>query len=195
MKRAIIIVMAFCIIATQASYAQEKERRFGFELNGGVSFATSKPSGTDLNTGLGFEGIIHYRVLQNTGIYAGWGWNRFRADHSFAGNDMCFEETGYVFGLQYKRSIGSSPLSYYFRAGGLYNHIELENAAGDIIADSGHGLGYQLTAGLEYQLGKNWSILPGIKYNNLSTDMDLEGIFTHLDHQYLSVRVGFLKKF
>lgn len=195
MKRAIIIVMAFYFVTMHDLFAQEKDRRFGFEFNGGASFATSKPAGTDLNTGLGFEGIFHYRVLQNAGIYAGWGWNRFGADNSFAGSDVCFEETGYAFGLQYKRSIGSSPLSYYFRAGGLYNHIEIENAAGDIIADSGHGMGYQLAAGLEYQLGKNWSILPGIKYNNLSTDIDVEGVSTHLDHQYLSVRVGFLKKF
>jgi hypothetical protein len=83
-----------------------------------------------------------------------------------------------VFGLQYKHAIGSTPLSYYLRAGGLYNHIEIENADGDIIGDTEHGLGWQFAAGIDYSLGKNWSITPGLKFNSLARDVEMNGTTT-----------------
>lgn len=175
--------------------AQENDKRFGLELSAGASWATSKPGNTKLNTGFGFEGLFHYRFMPHTGVYAGWGWNRFGADDSFAGSDVCFEETGYVFGLQFKHPISTWPIAYYLRAGGLYNHIEIENSDGDIIGDTGHGLGFQLAAGIDYSLGKNWSITPGLKFNSLSGDVEIEGVTTSLNHNYLSLRVGIIKRF
>lgn len=175
--------------------AQENDKRFGLELSAGASWATSKPGNTKLNTGFGFEGLFHYRFMPHTGVYAGWGWNRFGADESFAGSDVCFEETGYVFGLQFKHPISTWPIAYYLRAGGLYNHIEIENSDGDIIGDTGHGLGFQLAAGIDYSLGKNWSITPGLKFNSLSGDVEIEGVTTSLNHNYLSLRVGIIKRF
>lgn len=194
MKTKAIVTIALMLIGV-TSIAQYNEKRFGFELSGGVSIATSEPGDASLNTGFGFEGILHYRILQHTGIYGGWGWNRFGSASSFAGSDICFEETGYVFGLQFKHPLGEKPLSYYLRAGVLYNHIELENAAGDIIGDTEHGAGFQLAAGLDFSIGRNWSITPGLKYNYLSKDIEMEGISTNLNHNYISLRVGFLKKF
>lgn len=195
MKTKVLLILSLCILMIGAVYAQENGKRFEIELNGGASVATGKVGETKLNPGFGFEGTLHYRILQHTGVYAGWGWNRFGADNSFAGTDVCFEETGYVFGLQFKHPIGSSPLSYYLRVGGLYNHIEIENAAGDIIGDTGHGLGFQLGAGIDYNLGKNWSITPGLKFNSLSRDVEVEGVTTGLNHNYLSLKVGIQKRF
>ncbi len=195
MKTKALLILTFCLLITGVLQAQQNGKRIDFELNGGASMATSKPGGTQLNPGFGFEGTFQYRILKHTGIYAGWGWNRFGADNSFAGADVCFEETGYVFGLQFKHPIGSSPLSYYLRAGGLYNHIEIENAAGEIIGDTGHGFGFQLGAGLDYALGKNWSIVPGIKFNYLSMDIEMDGVTTRLNHNYISLKVGVIKRF
>lgn len=195
MKEKVILTIVISLLVTAASFAQENEKRFGFELSGGASIATSKPGDAELNPGFGFEGIFHYRLMPHTGIYGGWGWNRFGADNSFAGVDVCFEETGYVFGLQFKHPIGTMPLSYYLRAGGLYNHIEIENEAGDIIGDTGHGLGFQLAAGINYPVSRNWTVTPGLKFNYLSKDVEIQGITTGLNHNYISLRIGFLKKF
>jgi len=159
-------------------------------LSSGASLATSKPSEAKLNPGFGFEVILNYRFLPDTGIYGGWGWNRFGADNSFAGNDVCFEETGYNLGLQFKHPIGESATSYYFRAGGLYNHIEIENADGDITHDSGHGLGWQLAGGVDINLGKNWSLTPGVKFNSLNRDVKNEGVNVPLDLNYLQFIIG-----
>lgn len=195
MKTKVILVVAFILVFFFNSIAQEKEKRFGFELSSGASFATQKLGGAELNPSIGFEGILHYRFLLHTGMYGGWGWNRFGSDNSFAGRDVCFEETGYVFGLQYKHPFGESNTSYYLRAGGLYNHIEIENADGDITHDSGHGLGWQLAGGFDINLGKNWSLTPGVRFNSLSRDVANEGVNVPMNLNYLQVRVGILKKF
>lgn len=195
MKTQTFLAVTFIMLFSTTSFSQEKQKRFGFELSSGLSVATQKLNGAELNPGLGFEGIFHYRFMPHTGIYGGWGWNRFGADKSFAENDVCFEETGYVFGLQFKHPFGESETSYYLRAGGLYNHIEIENADGDITHDSGHGLGWQLAGGIDINLGKNWSLTPGIKFNSLNREVVNEGVDAPLDLNYLQFRIGFLKKF
>jgi opacity protein-like surface antigen len=195
MKTKALLITALIVTFFFSGNAQEKEKRFGFEVSTGASVAMKKLGGSTLNPGVGFEGIFHYRFIDHTGIYGGWGWNRFGADISIAGNDVCFEETGYVLGLQFKHPIGESATSYYFRAGGLYNHIEIENADGDITHDSGHGLGWQLAGGVDFQLGKNWSLTPGIKFNALNRDVQNAGVDVPLELNYLQVRVGILKRF
>ncbi|MGM0621539.1 MAG: outer membrane beta-barrel protein [Bacteroidota bacterium] len=195
MKTKALLSIVFVILLSATTLAQEKEKRFGFEFSSGVSMATNKLDESTLNPGFGFEGIFHYRFLPHTGVYAGWGWNRFGADESFAGNDVCFEETGYVFGLQFKHPFGNSPVQYYLRGGGLFNHIETENSNGEIINDTGHGLGWQLAAGIDVPLGKNWRFTPGVKFNALARNADFEGVDRELKHNYASLRVGILKRF
>tara|TARA_R110002050_G_scaffold151855_2_gene279101 strand:+ start:30879 stop:31502 length:624 start_codon:yes stop_codon:yes gene_type:complete len=195
MKTKAFLCIIFVVLISVTTFAQENEKRFGFEFSSGASVATQKLAGTSLNTGYGFEAIFHYRILPHTGVYAGWGLNSFSADESFAGNDVCFEETGYVFGLQYKRPFGDSSLQYYLRAGGLFNHVETENTGGDIINDTGHGLGWQLAAGIDVKLGNNWSLTPGLKFNALSRDSEFDEVSRTLDYNYISLRVGVVKLF
>ena len=195
MKTRVMMIAVLVTLIMGTSAAQDIQKRFGFELSGGASLATTEPGGTELNPGYGFEGILHCRILKYTGIYGGWGWNRFGADESFAGSNISFEETGYIIGVQHKQPVGKSPLSVYLRAGLLYNHIEIENKEGDITHDTGHGPGFQIAAGIDYPLGKNWSITPGIKFNSLSNETIREGDTTEIDHSYLSLRIGILKRF
>ncbi|RMG79159.1 MAG: opacity protein [Bacteroidetes bacterium] len=195
MKTKVLTIVGMVMLFTSGIFAQNSEKRFGFELNGGASLAAKELSNTSLNAGGGFEILLHYRFMTHLGAYAGWGWNKLPAENSFAGDDVCFEETGYVFGLQFMHPIGDSPFSYYVRGGGLYNHIETENAEGDIINDTGHGLGFQLASGVNYYLGKNWNLTGGVKFNSLNRDADFEGVSKSLDYQYISLRIGFVKQF
>ncbi len=177
------------------SIAQETEKRFGVELNAEVSFVSSDLNGANLNTGLGFETILQYRFMPFTSVYGGWGYSHFNANESFAGSDIDFEQTGYILGLQFKNSIGDSPLSYFVRGGLLYSHIETENNDGEIISDTGHGVGFQVAGGLEVALGNNWSLAPSLKFNSLSGETELEGVNYQLEHRYVSARLGFIKRF
>src|SRR5690554_7636532 len=100
MKTKLFFILVWTVLFYSAGFAQDGEKRFGFEFSPGVSMATAKLAGVTLNPGFGFEGIFHYQFLSQLGVYGGWGWNRFGADESFAGNDAAIEETGYVLGLQ-----------------------------------------------------------------------------------------------
>lgn len=195
MKAKAFKIAGMVMLLTSSIYAQNSEKRFGFEVNAGPSLATKELNNTSLNTGGGFEFLLHYRFMPHLGAYAGWGWNRQSADHSFAGNDVSFEETGYVFGLQYLHPIADSPFSYYARVGGLYNHIETENSDGDIVNDTGHGLGLQIASGVNYYLGKSWYLTGGLRFNVLNRDTDFDGISIDLNYQYVSLRIGFVKQF
>jgi opacity protein-like surface antigen len=195
MKTKAFSILAILMLLSWSGFAQKGEKRFGLEFSGGASWATSQLGGADLSQGFGFEGILHYRFMPHLGMYAGWGWNQFEAETSFAGKNAQFEETGYVFGLQFKHPIGNSPVSWYVRGAGLYNHIEMENTAGDIINDTGHGFGWQAAAGIDLNLGANWSLTPGLKFNSLTRDTDFEEVSRQLKLNYVSARLGILKKF
>jgi opacity protein-like surface antigen len=193
MKNTLVVLLATVMLF--AVHLLMAQPRFAIELRPGVSFATQELGDADLKTGLGFEGMLSYRFTNTVGAYAGWGWNRFSADQSFAGADADFEETGYLFGVQFNPTLGDGALGLYLRAGALVNHIEVENKGGDIISDSGHGLGYQLGAGLDVGLGSNWQLRPGLKYQSLSRDLEIETTTTPVDLRYFSIAVGIAKNF
>lgn len=190
MKKQVLAIIALATMVSISTIAQDNSGRFGIELTGGASFATQDLGNSSLQTGFGFEGLLHYRVLPHTGLFAGWGWNRFAAD-----DNLDYEETGYIMGLQFKHPIGSSPIAYYLRAGALYNHIEVENDKGDIIGDTGHGWGWQAAAGVDIPLGSGWSLAPGVKFNSLSRELDQDGVTTDLNLNYFSARLGVVKVF
>ena len=167
--------------------AQDK---WSLEFRPGANYATQDIADADLGLGFGAELTIAYRFMPHLAAYAGWSYNNFAADQSFAGADASFEETGYTFGLQFIHPIGESDIKYLVRAGGTYNHIEIENNSGDIIIDSGHGLGWQAEAGLVIPLSEKFSLLPSLRYRSLNRDIEIENVSTSVDLNYLSVGVG-----
>ncbi|HSL88552.1 MAG TPA: outer membrane beta-barrel protein, partial [Ignavibacteriaceae bacterium] len=181
-----IVALTFLTVLNQ-SIAQDK---WSLEFRPGVNYATQDIADADLGLGFGTELTIAYRFMLHLAAYAGWSYNNFAADQSFAGTDASFEETGYTFGFQFIHPIGESGLSYLVRAGGTYNHIEIENNGGDIIIDSGHGLGWQAEAGLVIPLSEKFSLLPSLRYRSLNRDIEIENVSTSVDLNYLSVGVG-----
>ena len=185
-ERGIAFFFAMCLFLF-LSVSTEAQDRVSIQFRPGVSFATTALFDADLKVGFGFEGSVAYRFMPHVGAYAGWGWNRFSASQSFAGADMDFEETGYTLGLQFIHAFSRDmPFEYFARAGVIINHIEIENSQGEMIADSGHGTGFQVETGLSFSLGETFRIMPGIKYQSLSREIDLEGIRYPLDLNYLS---------
>lgn len=188
MKKLLLTIVAVTLLTLfNQSYAQDK---WGLEFRPGVNYATQDIADADLGLGFGAELTIAYRFMPHLAAYAGWSYNNFAADQSFAGADASFEETGYTFGLQFIHPIGESDIKYLVRAGGTYNHIEIENNSGDIIIDSGHGLGWQAEAGLVIPLNEKFSLLPSLRYRSLNRDIEIENVSTSVDLNYLSVGVG-----
>lgn len=188
MKQSLLTIAALMLFSLfSQSYAQN---RWSLELRPGINYATQDISDADLGLGFGAELTIAYRFMPHLAAYAGWSYNNFAVDQSFAGADASFEETGYTFGLQFIHPIGESEIKYMVRAGGTYNHIEIENNSGDIIIDSGHGLGWQAEAGLVIPMSDKFSLLPSLRYRSLNRDIEIENVSTSVDLNYLSVGVG-----
>lgn len=188
MKKLLLITVTLAIIfAINQSVAQD---RWSLELRPGVNYATQDISDADLGIGFGAELTIAYRFMPHLAAYAGWSCNNFAVDQSFAGKDASFEETGYTFGLQFIHPIGETGIKYLVRAGGTYNHLEIENSDGDITVDSGHGLGWQAEAGLVIPLSEKFSLLPSIRYRSLNREISINNSTTPVSLNYFSAGVG-----
>lgn len=186
------MVLAVAMVCTsQVVFAQD---RWSFEFRPGVDFATKKLGDTDLKTGFGLEGTFAYKFMPHLAVYAGWSWNKFGSNQHVNGNTLDFEETGYTYGLQFIHPIGDSKINLLARAGGLANHIEVENG-NDIIADSGHGFGWQIEGGLTIPLSEKWMLMPSVRYRSLNRDLTIENSTTNVDLNYLSLGLGVAVKF
>ena len=67
MKTKVFLWMALMALSITTVISQETGKRFGFELSGGASFATRDLDDANLKTGMGFEGILHYRCNNEMG--------------------------------------------------------------------------------------------------------------------------------
>ena len=184
----IAIFLGFCFSAKS-----QENKKWIFELNAGPSWDTESPANADLSLGLGFEGVFTYAIMPHTSAYVGWGWNRFGSNSSEIGQDFDFEETGYILGLQFKHPISTSSLSWFVRGGAIFNHLEVENSAGELLHDTKHGLGWQLASGLEITIYENWFIRPQLKYHNLDRSLTIDEQHINMYQSYFSFRLGIAK--
>lgn len=178
------------LLLMSLSVFAQSNNNWNFEFRSAGSYATQDLGDADLEIGIGFEGNVTYRFMPHLSASFGWGWNKFSAEKSFVGTNMDFEETGYTFGLQFIHPIDNSRISYLVRGGGIFNHIEIENNEGDIVHDSGHGLGWQIETGLAISLNNQLSLIPSIRYRSLSREINTEASNVSVDLNYLSAGIG-----
>jgi hypothetical protein len=185
-----ILVLALSI---GASEARAQALGIGLRTTGAVS--TQKLAGAELDTGLGFGGVLSYRLQQHLAAYGGWDWLRFHAAESFAGADADFEETGYTLGLRFEHPFGDGSVSYRVEAGMTYKHVEVENEAGDLVADSGHEPGFELGGGLVLPLRGAWRLAPSIRYRSLQPVFEVDGLTRESALRYAAVELGLSYRF
>ena len=159
------------------------------EVRGGAAFPTTDLGPAGLNTGGGFEVTAGYRFLPHLGVYGGWDWMRTSTDGLLLGSDYDVEDTGYAFGLAFRHPLLRS-FGGWLRGGGIYNHVELEDDEGDVVADSGHELGWEVGGGLQIPLGERFALTPGVRYRSFSGTLDVDDAVFDFDRSYLAVEVG-----
>lgn len=170
--------------------------RWGLEFRASGSIATQDAARDTHENGIGFEATVQYRLLEHLSAYAGWDWTHYQALEAIAGPDMDLEETGYLFGLRFEHSIRQGrPLAYWVRSAATVKHLELENDEGDIVDDSGHGLGWEVGAGLAVPFATGWSATPGIHYRTLSRDLDVGTQTFPVELQSVSLEIGIARRF
>lgn len=178
--------------APLAAQSEEGASRWSFGLHAGIAAPTSEIEGDDLGAGTGFETNFAYRVVRHLAIYAAWDWHRFTPDDVLGLSDVEVGESGYAIGLRFDHPLGSengSGAGYRIRAGMTLNHIELEDADGDMIEDSGHGVGYEFGAGVMFPLAGPWSIGPQVRFRSLERELDVGGGEVDVDLSYLAFDV------
>ena len=164
---------------------------FGVEVRANGAISTQDTEREYNENGFGFEANLQYRFHPNLSAYAGWDWARFSALNSIAGPEMDLEQTGYVLGVRYQRAFTeTSPTSWWVRFGGIYGHLELEDADGNQVDDSGHGLGVEGGAGISVPFASRWSLTPGIRYRKLSRDLEVEGVEVPVKMESLAFELG-----
>ncbi|PHR13213.1 MAG: opacity protein [Aequorivita sp.] len=172
--------------------AQEK---WSVEFRPGLNFPTSDVGNTDAKVGFGFELTGAYKILPYLVAYVGWGLNEFKGEDNLLKEDVTLKETGYTFGFQMIHPIGTSSFSYLARAGAIYNHIEIENNSSTFNADTGHGFGWQVAAGVDYEFAANLALRPMLRYRSLFRDVTIENISTELKLNYISFGIGLVWEF
>jgi hypothetical protein len=192
MPRFTLVVAAFALIAAQTPAGAQT--RFSVEVGPEFAFATEKLGGETLNMGGGFEVLAGYQLLPRLVAYAGWDWHRFTLDETLGNQNVDIEDTGYAFGLRVERPLFAKS-SAWLRAGGTANHIELESDNGSPIFDSGHGLGWEVGAGLIVPVAPRLQLTPGVRYRALSRDIEIDGVTTPADLNYVTVGMGLAYRF
>ncbi len=190
--RSLVIVGALLLAASSTAAAQQ---RWDISVQGGAAFPTMDLWDTDLDIGYGFEGTIGYRFLSSVGVYAGWDWHKFKTNAdgapSFIGSAADVEETGYVLGLRYDHALGgeTSP-GVMLRGGVTFNHIELEDDDGELRSDSGHGLGYEVGAGVSLPVGQRARLTLGGRYRALDRDLTVDSVTRGVTLAYATAELG-----
>lgn len=192
MSRMIAALLALTIGGSSTLAAQG---RVSVELRAGAAVPTADLGDVDLATGFGFEGTVAYRFIEHLALYGGWDWHRFTPSDEPAGSELDVEETGYAFGLRFQHPLGgASGPQVQLRAGGTYNHIEIEEGS-EITADSDHGLGWEAGVGLLFGLGDRWLLGPGIRYRSLTRELTADGVTGDVDLRYLTLELAVSRTF
>ena len=185
-KYGVLLAMAFLLF----SYNLKGQEKWSVEFRPGLNFPTSNIGNTSTQVGFGFELTGAYKIMPHLSAYAGWGLNQFKGEDNLAAENFTFEERGYTFGFQIIKPIGTSTFSYVGSAGAIYNHIELENTAGNIKGDTGHGFGWQIAAGIDYEFASNLSFRPMLRYRSLTRDLEIANVSSELKLNYISFGIG-----
>jgi hypothetical protein len=175
-------------LALLAAASADAQSRWSLDLSGGAAFATEKLAGADLNTGFGLGFTAGYRFLPHLSAYAGWDWHQFSVDEAIPGEKFDLNDNGYMFGLRFEHPLFAR-VAYWARAGGIANHIELENEAG-LTWDSGHDFGWEVGAGVSIPIGEKLRLTPGARFRSLSRDVSIDGEMIPTDLRYVVVGTG-----
>jgi opacity protein-like surface antigen len=190
MKRVLPFVVLFLISGIVLA-----QQRWSAEIRPGISIPTEKLGDNEIRVGYGLEAKIGYKLMPHLKVQAGWGWSEFRSGSGSQPPNIKLDETGYSFGFELTLPVSNPPLAYYLFAEGIYCHIEIEDITNSQMADSDHGLGWQLGGGLAYEFAPQWNIRPEVKYHSLKRDVELMDITQPVSLNYLGFSIALLRSF
>ena len=189
MRYSIIRAAAALPLVLLAGRPALAQSRWSLEATGDAAFPTQTLAGADLKTGGGFGANARYRFMPHLAAYAGWEWHMQQSTQLLVGETLDLNDTGYTFGLRFEHPLVARTAGW-LRAGGLANHIEIENTEGVIIQDTGHGLGWEVGGGLTVPIAARLALTPGLRYRTLSRDVKVGGPTRSSTLSYVTTGIG-----
>ncbi len=192
MMRSFVALLVLGVLAVPT--VARAQDRFVFEVRGGATTARESFLTTDLDTGGGLEATLSVRVAPGVFVYGGWDWQHQPAATPIFGTGTDVEDTGYAVGLRYVAPV-PSPIKPWVRAGAIFNHVEIEDTAGALVADSEHTAGWELGGGIEIALGDTVSLTPGLRYRRFEPDVRVGSTVVPAVLSYIAYDVGLAWRF
>jgi len=191
-----IIIGTAALLTLLQSTSVDAQERWGIELRGSGGISTQDVDREAYETGFGLGGTVQYRFLSSVAAYGGYHYTQFNVMETIAGPDMHLEETGYVAGLRFERPLREgSGTSGWLRTGLTYDNLEIEDSAGDIVEESGHGFGWEFGAGLLVPVIAGWNVTPGIRYRSTSRDFGIGNATVPVELQHVAFEMGIARRF
>jgi len=194
-RRTLVALGALAAVAALDPAPASAQDRWGFDIHATAGIATQDDARDTSENGFGFGATLYIGLQEHLYAYGGWDWTRYQALEEIAGPDVDLEETGYALGLRFEHPFGDSDIRWWARGGALIHHFEFENADGDIIEDTGHGLGWEGGAGVTVPLGSAWSLTPGVRYRSATREAELLNTTTDVELQAVTFELGIRRSF
>lgn len=195
MIRIIIIATALSLAALFKADTIDAQQRWGIELRGSGAISTQDAAKDTHEKGFGVEASVQYRFLPHLAAYAATHHTRFSALEAIAGPRMEMEETGYALGLRFERPLREGGgTTGWLRTGATFNHLEIEESDGDLVDESGYGLGWEFGAGVAVPF-RSWSVTPGVRYRSISRDLEIDDVTIPVELQSIALEIGFRRSF
>lgn len=183
------------LVGAAAAHGQE---RWSVDLRAGAGIPVDDLGEAELEAGPGFEATVAVRLMPHLWVYGGWGWHQLSSDEPLWGPDTDLEQTGYVAGVRWEHplsgEVGQGP-AVRLHAGATAEHLELESGDGELIADTGHGPGWEAGVGLTVPVWGSWRLTPGVRYRALSRELPFDEVTPEVYLEYVAVEVGLSRSF
>lgn len=192
---ALLALTALATVAVLDADPASAQDRWAFDIHATAGVATQDDTRDTSETGFGLGVTFQVPLQQHLFAYGGWDWTRYSALEEIAGPDVDLEETGYALGLRFEHPFGDSDVRWWARGGALIHHFEFENDAGEILDDTGHGLGWEGGAGVAVPLGSAWSLTPGVRYRSVTREAELLNTTIDVELQAVTFELGIRRSF
>ncbi|MFL5386260.1 MAG: outer membrane protein [Longimicrobiaceae bacterium] len=167
-----------------------------FEARGGVAI----PSGEDFDEGAGLGwsvgGTVFFRAAPMVSIYGGFEHAMFTTDEDedLEGIDSDITDSGFRLGARFDVPFsGLTGVSPWVEGGATFNRtsINLSDGENSLSVDSNRGVGFEVGAGLAFNVAPRVSITPGVRYRSHKAEFsDIEGDEVELDVNYFTIDLG-----
>jgi opacity protein-like surface antigen len=169
-----------------------------FEGRGGVAIPTGD---FDDGTGLGWSvgGTVFFRAAPMVSVFGGFEHAMFTTDDDadFEGIDSDITDNGFRLGARFDVPTGAlTGLSPWVEGGATFNRtsINLSDGEGQSASfSSDRAVGFEVGAGLSFNVAPRVSITPGVRYRSHKADFgDIfeEGESVELDVNYFTIDLG-----